>query len=80
MKIYIDVLIVTNFIITLIYIETLAKLTHKIYSGLRLFSASCLGGILSLLFIADGNKFGYAVLITVAEFVGFLLTVLILRK
>lgn len=70
MKIYLDVLITVNFILTLIYLQTTAKLTHRRVRGRRLGAASLMGGLLSLVMVLDGGTFAAAVTVTVIKWVG----------
>ena len=77
MKIYADVLVITNCIINMIYLQTTAKLTHRRTGAVRLFLGSLFGGMLALLIAADGSSFIGAVIITVVKFTGIALTLLI---
>ncbi len=77
MKIYADVLIVTNCLTELVYLQTAAKLTHRRLNKGRLCAACLFGGLLSLLFFADGGTFIGALLITIAKFTGVILTLVI---
>ncbi len=74
MKIYADVLVVTNCITELIYLQTTALLTHRRLPKGRLCAACLLGGALSLLFCADGSSFTGALIITICKAAGVLLT------
>lgn len=77
MKIYLDVLIIVNIILTLIYLQTTAKLIHRRTSSKRTCAASFLGGILSLVLIMDGGTFTTAVTVTVIKWVGTAMILLI---
>ena len=77
LKIYLDVLLAVNCILTMIYLETLAKLVHRKTKPLRLFAASCTGGLFSLIMVMNGNTYFYAVIITLLKILGILLTLLI---
>ena len=67
MKIYLDVLIITNAVITMIYIQCICKLTHSRISKIRQFVCSSIGGISSLIVILNSNGFFRSVLITTAK-------------
>ena len=45
MKIYIDILLVTNAIMTLIMLEAAGRICHKVISPLRLLTACSVGGL-----------------------------------
>lgn len=77
MKIYADVLIVTNCITELIYLQTTAKLTHHRTGKWRSFTACLFGGMLSLLICADGGSFRAALIITLTKIIGVILTLII---
>ncbi|MBQ8965267.1 sigma-E processing peptidase SpoIIGA [Ruminococcus sp.] len=77
MKIYLDVLIVTNCIVELIYLQTTALLTHRRLTSGRLCSACLTGGLLSLLICADGGTFVGALIITIAKLIGIIMTLFI---
>lgn len=77
MKIYADVLIITNCIVNMIYLMTTAKLTHRRTGTIRLFLGSLFGGMLSLLIGADGSTYTRALIITLIKFTGVALTLLI---
>ncbi len=77
MKIYADILIITNCILTLVYLQTTALMLHRRTGGVRLGAASLLGGLLSLLIAADGGSFQGAVVLTVIKLAGTALTLLL---
>lgn len=77
MKIYADVLIITNCIVNMIYLMTTAKLTHRRTGTVRLFLGSLFGGLLSLLIAADGSTYMRALIITIVKFSGIAITLLI---
>ncbi len=77
MKIYADVLVVTNCIVELIYLQTTALFTHRRLNKGRLCAACLFGGAMSLLFCADGGTFAGALAITISKAVSLLLTLLI---
>ncbi|MCD8096221.1 MAG: sigma-E processing peptidase SpoIIGA [Ruminococcus sp.] len=67
MKIYIDVLVITNAVITLIYIWCISKITHDDLPLKREIAAAAIGGIGSLLAAAQSNSFFTALLITLCK-------------
>lgn len=75
MKIYIDILLITNGIMTMIYLETFGKLLHKKTKSIRFFTACCIGGLSSLLIAAKGVSFFSAIMITLTKFIFTVLTV-----
>lgn len=77
MKIYADVLIVTNCLVTLAYLQATAMLTRRSAAGGRLFAGCIFGGMLSLLICADGSSFWGAMAVTAAKAAGVALTLLI---
>lgn len=77
MKIYIDVLIIVNIILTLIYIKTTAKLTHRSSSAKRTGAASLMGGALSLVLIMPAGTFVTAMTVTVIKWVGTAMVLLV---
>lgn len=80
MKIYADVLIVTNCIVTMIYLETTAMLTRRRLRGGRLWAGCLFGGMMSLLICLDGGSFGAALGITLAKAAGVVVTLLIAMR
>lgn len=80
MKIYIDLLILTNFILTMVYLETLGKLVHRKISGGRLAVSSIIGGLFSLIIVMNGASYPIAWMITVLKGVGIMLTLLFCFK
>lgn len=71
MKIYIDILIITNTIVTLICIEATARITHTAAKNRCLFTASLIGGLTSLLIIPNAYDMTVAVILTVIKFTSF---------
>lgn len=55
MKIYIDILLVTNAIMTLIMLEAAGRICHKVISPLRLLTACSVGGLSSLVMAIDSE-------------------------
>lgn len=76
LKIYLDVLLITNGIMTMVYIEALEKITHRKASALRFFAACCIGGIASLLIAVSGTTYFSAIVITLAKAVSIILILL----
>ena len=77
MKIYIDILLVTNAIMTLIMLEAAGRVCHKVISPLRLLTACSVGGLSSLVMAIDSRGYFTAVLIVVIKLVSAVFTVLI---
>ena len=69
MKIYIDILLVTNAIMTLIMLEAAGRICHKVISPLRLLTACSVGGLSSLVMAIDSRGYFTAVLIVVIKLV-----------
>lgn len=67
MKIYIDVLIITNTIAELICLESASRIIHTAVKNRRLFSASFLGGLTSLLVIPSANTYSVALMLTLLK-------------
>lgn len=77
MKIYIDILIITNSILNLIYLETFAKIIHRKIGTVRLGLAALAGGFFSLILIFNGESFVQAIVITIIKWVCMAVTLLI---
>lgn len=45
MKIYIDILLITNGIMTCVYLEALCRICHRNIKPLKLFAACAIGGL-----------------------------------
>lgn len=71
MKIYIDVAVITNTVITLICIESAARLTNTKVTNKRVFIASFIGGLTSLLIAVPANKYYVAIIITMIKIISF---------
>lgn len=80
MKIYIDIVIITNTIITLICIETAARMINTKLSNRRLFLSSFIGGLTSLLIAVPANEYSTAVLITIIKILSYPMIALIAFK
>lgn len=68
MRIYLDILIITNAVITMIYIKCISKITHTYISNTRLFLGSTIGGISSIIVILNSSGFVRSALITTGKF------------
>lgn len=68
MKIYLDVLIITNCVMTLIFLSCISRLTHSATSRVRLVLSSCIGGIASLIVAVNTNGFFQSVCVTLVKF------------
>ena len=80
LKIYIDLLVLTNMILTMIYIETLSLFVHRKIYAKRMFLSSLTGGLFSLILIPDGITYTQAVIITLVKISGIIVTVFIAYK
>ena len=67
MKIYLDVLIITNAVITLIYLQCICKITHSTISRIRILLSAAVGGISSLIVIVNSGGFIKSALVTAAK-------------
>ncbi|MGN1114858.1 MAG: sigma-E processing peptidase SpoIIGA [Oscillospiraceae bacterium] len=67
LKIYIDTLIITNAVITLIYIQCICKITHISISRIRILLSSAIGGISSLILLINISGFIISSVITIAK-------------
>jgi stage II sporulation protein GA (sporulation sigma-E factor processing peptidase) len=76
MKIYIDVLIITNTIVNLVCIEAAARLTHRKLSGKRSFLSALAGSLASLLIIPTAYSYTMALVLTLIKAVSIPLTAL----
>lgn len=70
MKVYLDVAVITNTVVTLLCLEITAKLLHRRISSKRLFIASTIGGSLSLLIVVPTISYPAAVIVTVVKILG----------
>lgn len=80
MKIYIDILIISNCILTLVYLRTFEKVTHRSISNGRLAISSIAGGLFSLIIAADGGSYAEAVVITLIKWGGIVITLALAVK
>lgn len=60
MKIYIDVLVITNALISLIYLQCISRIVHQKIPALREAAACTFGGAGSLIAMIHTNSFGGA--------------------
>lgn len=67
MKIYLDVLVITNSILNLVYIKCICKITHSKIKRLRLFISSLVGGISSLLVAVNTDSFLQSFAVTIGK-------------
>lgn len=67
LRIYLDILVITNAVITMIYIKCISKITHTYVKNLRLFLGSSLGGIASIIVVMNNSGFLRSALITTAK-------------
>ncbi|MBQ6675691.1 MAG: sigma-E processing peptidase SpoIIGA [Ruminococcus sp.] len=77
MKIYIDVLIVTNILLNMIFIECTARLTHTKLSKKRTAAASLIGGISSLLVVLSAENMAEGVLLTALKLASIYMIILV---
>jgi stage II sporulation protein GA (sporulation sigma-E factor processing peptidase) len=68
MKIYLDVLVITNSVVTLIYLWCICRITHDKITPKREIAACAVGGAASLLVMAQSESFVGAFFITAAKF------------
>lgn len=71
MKIYLDVAMITNTVITLVCIEATAKICHKKLGNKRGFMAAGIGGLTSLLIVFNAATYTSALIITMIKFISF---------
>ncbi|MGN0634238.1 MAG: sigma-E processing peptidase SpoIIGA [Oscillospiraceae bacterium] len=67
MKIYVDVLIIVNAIITLIYIQCISRMTHRKTTPKRELLCALTGGIGSLSALINSSSFGSALIVTLIK-------------
>ncbi|MBQ9375822.1 MAG: sigma-E processing peptidase SpoIIGA [Ruminococcus sp.] len=67
MKIYLDVLIITNCITTLVFLSSISRITHRNSSKLRTTLSSLIGGISSLIVVLNPHGFLQSVAITIIK-------------
>lgn len=77
MKIYLDVLIITNICLTAIFIECTARLTHVKLDKKRAVISSLLGGISSLLAVLQAESTFEGVIISAVKLFSIIIIVLI---
>ena len=77
LKIYLDVLIITNICLTAVFIECTARLTHIRLSRKRSVISSLIGGISALLAILQAESFAEGVILSVIKLLSVLIIVLI---
>ena len=67
MKIYIDVLVITHALISLIYLQCISRIVHQKIPALREAAACALGGAGSLIAMIHTNSFGGALGVTLGK-------------
>ncbi len=77
MKIYLDVLMITNAVITLIYINCICRVMHEKISSARETAAAAVGGAGSLIAVLDSSSFLGALGITAAKLALMLMIIFI---
>lgn len=70
MKIYIDILLITNGIVTYIMLSALCRMIHRRITPLRMFAASALGGLFSLVIVINSSGMLSAVIIVTLKLAG----------
>lgn len=73
MKIYLDILMITNAVITLTYLRCICRITHERLPLKRELISAAIGGAGSLLVAAHSDGFAGALIITGAKFIVILL-------
>ncbi len=74
MKIYIDILLITNGIMTCVYLEALCRICHRTIKPFKLFAACAVGGLSSLIIVIDGSSYFQSVGIIILKLAGIVLT------
>lgn len=77
MKIYLDVLIITNCIITMIYLWCISRITHSKISKIRFFFSSITGGVSALIVAVNTKGFIQSAAVTIIKFILIALIVFI---
>lgn len=67
MKIYLDILIITNAVITLVYLACISRILRRRVSAMREAAACCAGGIGSLIAVIQTHTFAGALAVTLAK-------------
>lgn len=80
MKIYLDVLIITNCIMTIVYLQCISRITHTAISKNRMVISSLTGGIASLIVAVNANGFLQSFAVTIVKFLLIALIVFIAFK
>ena len=75
MKIYLDILLISNAVITLIFVKLLTLIVHIRISGKRYALCMLIGGAASLLMLIRPENFGEGLLMTLAKLISVGLTV-----
>lgn len=69
MKIYLDVLIITNCIMTMIYLQCISRITHSKISKARIVISSLTGGVSSLIVAVNAQGFIQSCAVTTVKFI-----------
>ncbi|MDE6149141.1 MAG: sigma-E processing peptidase SpoIIGA [Ruminococcus sp.] len=69
MKIYLDVLIITNCIMTMVYLQCISRITHSKISRVRIVISSLTGGISSLIVAVNTQGFIQSCALTTVKFI-----------
>lgn len=77
MKIYLDILVITNICLTAVFIECTAKLTHSRLTKARSAAGSLIGGISSLLALLYAESFFEGIILTLIKLGTMMLIVFI---
>ena len=73
MRIYLDVLMITNGIISLIFINCISKITHTKVTNLRMLLSCFIGGASSLLMIINTSSFLKSLGVTSIKFIAVII-------
>lgn len=76
MKIYIDILLISNALITLVFLKILCLATHTKLTGKRMLSGTASGALSSLLMLIRPDNFGESLLLTFVKLLSMFITVL----
>ena len=75
MKIYLDVLVTANLILTFLYLKILFKAAHITTTSFRTALGTAIGGLSSLIIVIRPEGFGESLIITTAKLALIMLTV-----
>lgn len=80
MRIYLDVLMITNGIISLIFINCISKITHTKVTNLRMLLSCFIGGASSLLMIINTSSFLKSLGVTSIKFIAVIIIMMVSFK